>query len=491
MKKGLFLTVMFSFILFFATSISVFADGGSWTHEELANATWSYDGAGTLTLDGHYTNAPVLGYAIPPNLITWKESDTVPWSAYENEIRHIVLKGDFSFRTDKDFDLTGSLDNGFSWHYDLKTNALTLSGKGSFPYSNTFYSVPDNLETLSIGDDITSVKDIYSHTGTGWGPYPVQTVIIGKGLTADSSFTPVKNFVLDPQNPNLTLYDGVLYSKDYKIALNCPTSKTSVSFPTGVKTIGKGAFAGCNIAELVLPWGVESIQSQALALEGGSSSDPRKVVFPDTVIEVIDWGGICEQRPPIYVKAYYSKYNEILSWAYDRHQMNYGFEIGVPLESTEAYYPGAVFTGWRYEGERLFYYEEGGNRAVGWRKIDGRWYYFMEDGRMARDWWIETDGCWYYVRYSGVMAANEWIRNEFQESEYYFVDRAGIMLANRWLLRDGHWYYMNSGGRRVQNRWVYYPGDRKYYYLGADGAMLTDTVTPDGYKVDKNGAWIA
>ena len=28
------------------------------------------------------------------------------------------------------------------------------------------------------------------------------------------------------------------------------------------------------------------------------------------------------------------------------------------------------------------------------------------------------------------------------------------------------------------------------YYLGSDGAMLTDTVTPDGYRVGSDGRWV-
>ena len=32
--------------------------------------------------------------------------------------------------------------------------------------------------------------------------------------------------------------------------------------------------------------------------------------------------------------------------------------------------------------------------------------------------------------------------------------------------------------------------DGKWYYLGADGACYMDTITPDGYRVDVNGAWM-
>ena len=41
----------------------------------------------------------------------------------------------------------------------------------------------------------------------------------------------------------------------------------------------------------------------------------------------------------------------------------------------------------------------------------------------------------------------------------------------------------------LANTWHWYAG--AWYYQGADGAMLADTTTPDGYSVDATGAWIA
>ena len=38
------------------------------------------------------------------------------------------------------------------------------------------------------------------------------------------------------------------------------------------------------------------------------------------------------------------------------------------------------------------------------------------------------------------------------------------------------------------SKWVYWKD--KWYYLGSYGAMLTDCITPDGYRVDKDGIWI-
>lgn len=56
--------------------------------------------------------------------------------------------------------------------------------------------------------------------------------------------------------------------------------------------------------------------------------------------------------------------------------------------------------------------------------------------------------------------------------------------VNSWKELDGKWYYFNQDGYMVSNTWI---GN---YYLGSDGAMLTNITTPDGYNVGPDGAWI-
>lgn len=53
-----------------------------------------------------------------------------------------------------------------------------------------------------------------------------------------------------------------------------------------------------------------------------------------------------------------------------------------------------------------------------------------------------------------------------------------------WQEIDGKWYYFNAEGYMAVSQWV---GN---YYVGSDGAMLTNTTTPDGYKVGADGTWI-
>lgn len=54
-----------------------------------------------------------------------------------------------------------------------------------------------------------------------------------------------------------------------------------------------------------------------------------------------------------------------------------------------------------------------------------------------------------------------------------------------WQLVNSKWYFMNQNGTLLTG-WQFING--KWYYLTADGSMLASAQTPDGYKVDANGA---
>lgn len=77
--------------------------------------------------------------------------------------------------------------------------------------------------------------------------------------------------------------------------------------------------------------------------------------------------------------------------------------------------------------------------------------------------------------------AAQW--NHDQNGWWYQYDNGGYPVT-QWSQIDGAWYYFEDSGYMVANTWV---GD---YYLGENGAMLTDTVTPDGYHVGADGKWI-
>jgi len=57
------------------------------------------------------------------------------------------------------------------------------------------------------------------------------------------------------------------------------------------------------------------------------------------------------------------------------------------------------------------------------------------------------------------------------------------MTENTWKMIGDKWYYFDTKGHILSNQWV---GD---YYVGKDGDMLKNTVTPDNYVVGGDGKW--
>ncbi len=58
---------------------------------------------------------------------------------------------------------------------------------------------------------------------------------------------------------------------------------------------------------------------------------------------------------------------------------------------------------------------------------------------------------------------------------------SGMTAFAAWEQKDGKWYYYDGQGDMLKDTWV---GN---YYVGADGVMLTDTLTPEGYWLGGNG----
>ena len=100
--------------------------------------------------------------------------------------------------------------------------------------------------------------------------------------------------------------------------------------------------------------------------------------------------------------------------------------------------------------------------------------------------WIQRNGVWAYREASG-----ELVRNAIREinGKQYWFDADGNMLEGWRQDSAGAWYYLIPGqGALKTNSWLLY--QNQWYYLGSDGKMLTDSRTPDGYLVNKEGVWI-
>ncbi len=95
--------------------------------------------------------------------------------------------------------------------------------------------------------------------------------------------------------------------------------------------------------------------------------------------------------------------------------------------------------------------------------------------------WQGGPGHWWWLNPSGTWPANG---KATIGGEDYVFDENGYVVENDWTqMTSGKWYYSLGGGAVAKSMWI---GD---YYVGSDGAMLTDTWTPDGYYVGSNGKW--
>lgn len=75
---------------------------------------------------------------------------------------------------------------------------------------------------------------------------------------------------------------------------------------------------------------------------------------------------------------------------------------------------------------------------------------------------------------------------------------SGTAFAGTWRTgaepNQNRWWYDNGNGTFANNGWQWIDGNNdgiaECYYFDADGWMLANTTTSDGYQVNENGAWV-
>ena len=156
-------------------------------------------------------------------------------------------------------------------------------------------------------------------------------------------------------------------------------------------------------------------------------------------------------------------------------------------------------------GNKLLIKADGTTAKMEWVQVDGEWYHFDSTGKADSDWYLDKNGLWYRLDISTKKMITKWTQTGY--GWYYMDDINGHMLTG-WQKVDGKWYYLNTSGlmqtgwQLLNGKWYFLnkdgdmkigwlqTADGKWYYLGVDGACYMNTTTPDGYRVDENGAWI-
>ena len=132
--------------------------------------------------------------------------------------------------------------------------------------------------------------------------------------------------------------------------------------------------------------------------------------------------------------------------------------------------------------------------------VDGQpgegWFYFDQDGIMQYGWYLDTkDNKWYYLhRTSDGMLGTliEGWHFDNQDQKWYYLQYGTGQMLTGWQLIDGKWYYFNPVAPTAT--WNYNEATGGWTYNGSTsrpyGSMYQNEMTPDGYWVDENGAWV-
>lgn len=132
--------------------------------------------------------------------------------------------------------------------------------------------------------------------------------------------------------------------------------------------------------------------------------------------------------------------------------------------------------GWWFEfkdgtypaGEKI---NDQNGEKLGWIQKDGKWWAFGSDGYLKTGWVFDgASGKWYLLNEKTGMQIG-WYYDESGRFWYYLDPVSGAMLTG-WQLINGKWYYFSKTSGAVPL-----------------GSMYKEIRTPDGYYVDKDGAW--
>ena len=144
-------------------------------------------------------------------------------------------------------------------------------------------------------------------------------------------------------------------------------------------------------------------------------------------------------------------------------------------------------SGWQEQKESYYFYKENGELHKGWLELNGVWYHLDDETGERTDGWMKDGKVWYWLDPEDGEMADSGLA-EIDGAPYFFHEWGG-MASNWWYeAEDGSWRFFTGSGAMAVSRWVFWKGS--WYYCGADGVMLTDTITPDGYYVDANGVWV-
>ncbi len=420
-------------------------------------------------------------------------------------------------------------ENSIQWHYDQQTNTVTVEGTGTV-YSSTLEEIREQnptYDTIIFSDGITNILDSNYYYYME-GDHLPSTVVLGKDVVS-CPVTVLDEYQVSSENPNMTSYNGALYTKDLTELLKLPMNQTAPIYPNQLTTIGSFAYANNRASWTIVPWGVTTIRSYGLYNAGNCIVPDSVKSFDSSAIHDTNGFYLWEGENEAIQKAA-ADYTYNVEYQFDSTWKQYTAAFGYKRISDVCKgTSGQPIQGWYTVSGYRLYYGSDGKPLTGWQKLDGHWYYFQNSGRaqtgfaairtsysetlgqeltyyfddsgaLQSNITVEQFGRYYYIDENGVARETEKPTNDNRlqyenGTTYYYVDgvrqtglqniggkmyifdNEGVMQKSGWYQAEGNWYYLNDYGAGVVKCWRLKDG--KYVYLGADGKMQTNCWVKD------------
>lgn len=324
--------------------------------------SWSLDkAAGTMTI-----------YGVAEGMADSSSENSELWRTYGKYIRHIHFTGKTNVSTFfyLPFVESVSVDCGnYLWTLDKASKTLTLTGSGmvsDWTFIDGYY-----VEHLIIGDGITGLSD------NGYFGRELRTMMLGKDFQLGSRYScvPKDAFYVSPQNPYYSVYNGMIYSKDYSTLIRSQLEPKTAAFHPNLKTLGEECLTAGNQQLVVIPRTVTRIGKNVIPY-----MDAGTVVIPEGIQE-IDASNDAVMRWHSRYNVVISKHNAVAMKVFTgKYYPDYTI---FRKDSIASYYeklPEPAKWGWSSDG--LSYYENG-EKVTGYRFISGKRCYFNEQGVLA------------------------------------------------------------------------------------------------------------
>ena len=174
-------------------------------------------------------------------------------------------------------------ESAFSWCESL--TSITIPDSVKSIGESAFFRCT-SLTSITIPKSVTSIGNSAFSSCMGLTSVTIPEGVTSIGRGAFSSCNSLKSINAASDNPNYSSTEGVLYNKTKTELICCPGSKTSMTIPKSVTSIGEMAFCYCeNLKSVTIPNSVTSIGGGAF----NCCVSLKSITIPDSVTSIGDY----------------------------------------------------------------------------------------------------------------------------------------------------------------------------------------------------------